>query len=106
VVAIGGQETAVFLSRGERLARGLRLDRLLRVKTLPIFLGLPFGLHVGTVPYFPLPAQITVEALAPLYLREEFGDDPDPVEIDREVRRRMQRALDRMAAERRLPIIG
>ena len=29
VVSIGGQETALFLSRGDRLARALRLDRLL-----------------------------------------------------------------------------
>src|SRR5436305_12592420 len=30
IVALGGQETALFLSRGERLARLLRLDRLFR----------------------------------------------------------------------------
>src|SRR5207248_5440375 len=38
VVALGGQETALFLSRGERLARLLRLDRLFRLKVLPIFI--------------------------------------------------------------------
>src|SRR4051794_35184588 len=32
VVAIGGQETALFLGRGRRLARALQLDRLLRLK--------------------------------------------------------------------------
>ena len=32
VVAIGGQETALFLGQGRRLARALRLDRTLRVK--------------------------------------------------------------------------
>ncbi|MBW3665929.1 MAG: 1-acyl-sn-glycerol-3-phosphate acyltransferase, partial [Actinobacteria bacterium] len=36
VVAIGGQETALFVTRGERIARGLRLDRLLRLKVLPV----------------------------------------------------------------------
>ncbi len=30
VVTVGGQETALFLSRGDWLARLLRLDRLLR----------------------------------------------------------------------------
>src|SRR6266550_571265 len=47
VVAIGGQETALFLSRGERLARGLRLDRLFRLKVLPVSLALPWGINVG-----------------------------------------------------------
>src|SRR5947209_6973851 len=47
VVSLGGQETALFLTRGERLARLLRLDRLLRLKVLPISLALPWGLNVG-----------------------------------------------------------
>src|ERR1700756_3759583 len=40
VVSIGGQETALFLSRGEHLARVLALDRLFRLKVLPISLAL------------------------------------------------------------------
>src|SRR3989440_10090165 len=32
IVALGGQETALFLSRGKRLARLMRLDRLFRLK--------------------------------------------------------------------------
>src|SRR5688572_3599343 len=36
VVAIGGQETALFLSRGERLAKLFGLDRMFRLKVLPI----------------------------------------------------------------------
>src|SRR4051794_38138101 len=35
VVSIGGQETALFLSRGEWLARLLRLDKIFRLKVLP-----------------------------------------------------------------------
>src|SRR3954466_7102346 len=34
VVAVGGQETALFLSRGEHLAGALGLNRLLRLKVL------------------------------------------------------------------------
>src|SRR4051812_26366007 len=41
LVAIGGQETALFLSRGERLARLLRLDKIFRLKVLPISLAIP-----------------------------------------------------------------
>lgn len=106
VVAIGGQETALFLSRGRGLAKRLGLDRLLRLKAVPVFLALPLGLHIGTIPYIPLPAQITVEALPAIHVREEFGEEPDPVKVDREVRRRMQAALDRLSAARRLPVIG
>ena len=46
VVAIGGQETALFLGRGRRLASALQLDRLLRLKVLPLAIGPPFGLTV------------------------------------------------------------
>src|SRR5688572_30895329 len=36
VVSVGGQETAFFLSRGEGLAKLLGLDRMFRLKVLPI----------------------------------------------------------------------
>ena len=39
VVAIGGQETALFLGRGRRFAKLLRLDSLLRLKVLPAQIG-------------------------------------------------------------------
>jgi 1-acyl-sn-glycerol-3-phosphate acyltransferase len=74
VVSIGGQETALFLSRGEGLARLLRLDKLFRLKVLPISIAVPWGLNVGDMlGHIPLPAKITVEALPPIHLREEFG---------------------------------
>src|SRR5690348_1449706 len=45
VVSIGGQETALFLSRGETLAKALLLDKLFRLKVLPISLAVPWGLN-------------------------------------------------------------
>ena len=39
VVSVGGQETALFLSRGERLAKLLQLDKAFRLKVLPISLA-------------------------------------------------------------------
>jgi 1-acyl-sn-glycerol-3-phosphate acyltransferase len=107
VVAIGGQETALFLSRGETLARLLMLDRLLRLKVLPISLALPWGVNVGDfLGHIPLPAKITVEALPPIHLREEFGDDPDVDEVYEHVLRLMQETLDALASERRFPVVG
>jgi 1-acyl-sn-glycerol-3-phosphate acyltransferase len=107
VVSIGGQETALFLSRGEGLARLLMLDRLLRLKVLPISLALPWGVNVGDMlGHVPLPSKIVVEALPPIHLREEFGRDPDVDEVYAHVLRLMQETLDALAAERRLPVIG
>jgi 1-acyl-sn-glycerol-3-phosphate acyltransferase len=107
VVAIGGQETALFLSRGESLARLLLLDRLLRLKVLPISIAAPWGLNVGDMlGHVPLPAKITVEVLPPIHLREEFGPQPVVEEVNEHVLRQMQETLDALAAERRLPLIG
>jgi len=107
VVSIGGQETALFLSRGEWLSRLLRLDKLFRLKVLPISLALPWGINVGDMlGHLPLPAKITIQVLPPIHLRREFGRDPDLDEVYDEIIRRMQRTLDALAAERRLPVLG
>jgi len=107
VVSIGGQETSLFLSRGERLAKGLRLDKLFRLKVLPISLALPWIINVGDMAgHLPLPAKITVEALPPIDLRREFGADPDLDEVYDHLVRQMQETLDALAAERRFPVIG
>jgi 1-acyl-sn-glycerol-3-phosphate acyltransferase len=107
VVAIGGQETALFLSRGAWLAELLRLDRYLRLKVLPISVALPWGLNVGDfLGHLPLPAKLTVEVLEPLDVREQFGEEPDVDEVYEYLTRVMQETLDTLAAERRLPVIG
>ncbi len=107
VVSIGGQETALFLSRGDALARLLRLDRLLRLKVLPLSLALPWGLNVGDFAgHIPLPSKIVVEVLPRIDLRHEFGADPDVDAVYDEVVARMQEALDALAAERRWPVLG
>jgi 1-acyl-sn-glycerol-3-phosphate acyltransferase len=107
VVSIGGQETALFLSRGDALARLLRLDRLLRLKVLPISLALPWGLNVGDFAgHIPLPAKIVVEVLPRIDLRDEFGPEPDVDEVYDEIVARMQDALDALASERRWPVLG
>jgi len=108
VVAIGGQETGLFLTRGQRLARVLMLDRLLRIKVLPVVIGPPYGVSLLDLPMprIPLPAKITVKVLTPIDLRARFGEDPDRDEVYEEVTGEMQRALDELAEERDLPVIG
>ena len=107
VVAVGGQETALFLGRGNRLATALGLDRLFRLKVLPISIAPPWGLNVGDfLGHLPLPAKITIEVLPAIHLREQFGPDPNVDEVYAHVTRSMQDALDALAAERRFPVIG
>jgi 1-acyl-sn-glycerol-3-phosphate acyltransferase len=107
VVSIGGQETALFLTRGEQLAQLLRVDRLFRLKVLPISLALPWGINVGDMlGHIPLPAKITIETLPAINLRQEFGPHPDIQEVYDHLIRLMQEALDALAAERRLPVLG
>jgi 1-acyl-sn-glycerol-3-phosphate acyltransferase len=107
VVSIGGQETSLFLSRGETLAKLLMLDRAFRLKVLPVSIAAPWGLNVGDfLGHVPLPAKITIETLPPIHVRAEFGDDPDLEEVYDHVTRLMQETLDALASERRFPVIG
>jgi 1-acyl-sn-glycerol-3-phosphate acyltransferase len=107
VVAIGGQETAFFLGQGRDLARGLRLDRLLRLKVLPAQVAPPFGMTVLDLPgRIPLPAKITVQVLPAIDLDERLGPEPGLKEGYRLVTGAMQRKLDELAEERRLPVVG
>jgi 1-acyl-sn-glycerol-3-phosphate acyltransferase len=107
VVSIGGQETALFLSRGEWLARLLLLDKIFRLKVLPISLALPWGLNVGDMfGHIPLPSKISIEVMPPVHVRKEFGRNPDLDEVYDEIIGRMQTTLDTLASERRFPVIG
>jgi 1-acyl-sn-glycerol-3-phosphate acyltransferase len=107
VVSIGGQETALFLTRGERAAKLTGLDRTARIKVLPVSLGPPFGISVLDMPpRLPLPAKIEIEVLEPIGLRERFGAHPDPDEVYDEVTGEMQEALDALSADRTAPVVG
>ena len=107
VVTIGGQETALFLSRGERLARVFALDRLVRLKVLPISLALPWGLNVGDLlGHLPLPAKITIERCRRSTCAPSSGPIPTSTRFTTTSQRLMQDALDALAAERRFPVIG
>ncbi len=107
VVAIGGQETALFLGQGRRLARALHLDRELRLKVMPAAIGPPFGVTFLDLPArIPLPAKITIRILKPIDLRDRLGNDPDPERGYKLVTSTMQRTLTRLSNERSLPVVG
>ena len=107
VVSVGGQETALFVTRGERLARALRIDRLTRVKVLPVSIGPPFGVNLLDLPLrLPLPSKIQIEVLPPVDLEERFGPEPDHDEVYESVTGEMQEALTSLSEERTLPVVG
>lgn len=103
-VSIGAQETQLFLARGAALAKWLGLHRF-RLDILPVTIGFPFGLS-SVAPNLPLPSKIITEVLPPIDIIARFGDDPDIAEVDAHVRAVMQTALDRLAHERRYPVVG
>jgi 1-acyl-sn-glycerol-3-phosphate acyltransferase len=106
VVSIGGQESQLFLTRGERAARLFRVQERVRSRYLPVTFGFPFGLSMVFPPNLPLPTKIVTRVLEPIALRAEFGDDPDVAAVDAVVRERMQAALTELARARRFPVLG
>lgn len=101
IASVGGQESVLFLSRGQWLAKLLMVDRLFRLKSVPIALAPPWGLVIGDLTgHLPLPAKIVVEAQDPIVV------DGDDEVVHKKVITSLQAGVDRLAAERRFPVIG
>jgi 1-acyl-sn-glycerol-3-phosphate acyltransferase len=105
IVSIGAQESQLFLTRGNWLAKRIGLERL-RAEILPVTFGFPFGLSVFFPPNLPLPSKIVTQVLDPIDVVKQFGEDPDVDAVDAYVRKVMQAALDKLARKRRFPILG
>ena len=104
VVSVGGHDTYLPLTDGQRLAKLLRLDKLARLKVLPISLALPWGLNVGDFGgHLPLPAKIRMEVLDPIDVMDRFGEEADSDAAYDYITARMQEALTALAAERLAP---
>lgn len=105
VASVGGQESVLFLSRGQWLARLLRMDKMFRLKSVPIAIAPPWGLVISDLAgHIPLPAKITVEVQEPIGVEEVRGGDDDVVHD--KVIGSLQAGVDALAAERRFPVIG
>lgn len=102
IVGSGGHDTYLPLTDGRRIARALQLDKLARLKVLPVSLALPWVVNVGDfLGHLPTPSKIRMEVLDPINVQERFGDDDDAgYEY---VTGRMQESLTALAAERVLP---
>lgn len=106
VVAIGGQETALFLASGESISERLGLHKL-GISRIPISIAAPWGLNVGDIfGHIPLPSKLVVEVLPPIDARARLESGTSVEELAGHVATRMQDTLDALAQERRLPVIG
>jgi 1-acyl-sn-glycerol-3-phosphate acyltransferase len=108
VVTHGSHDAVVVVSRGDRVARALGLDRL-RIKVFPILMGPPFGLTSILAPPLPMPAAITVEFLPALdwstYGPAAADDDDAVADCYEEVTTAMQSTLDRLRRDRPHPVL-
>jgi 1-acyl-sn-glycerol-3-phosphate acyltransferase len=114
VASVGGHDTVFVLSEGRWLANGIDrftgLKKKLRAVTMPIVLGVPFGLTVETIPtHLPLPAKIRTELLDPIHVDKDPERVNDQEYVDAiylEVTSAIQDTMDRLAKQRRFPIFG
>jgi hypothetical protein len=86
------------------VADALHLDRLARLKAMPVALALPWGLDVGDFAgHLPLPAKIRVEVLEPIDVRARFPGEADVEPAYEYVTLLMQEKLIQLSAESVLP---
>jgi 1-acyl-sn-glycerol-3-phosphate acyltransferase len=101
VASLGGQKSALFLNRGQWLAKVLMADKLLRLKSIPISLRMPWSLNLSDLAaHIPLPVKIVIEVQGPLAV------DGDDRAVHDKVMASLQDGVDRLAAKRRFPVIG
>jgi 1-acyl-sn-glycerol-3-phosphate acyltransferase len=107
LVAHGSHDAIIVLTRGEALARALRLDRL-RINVLPIVAGPPWGIAPVQLPTWPLPTKVTARVCEPIdwsHLGPEAADDPAIVRhCYEEILGRMQSNLDELVEDLPHPV--
>lgn len=109
IATVGGPDSMPVLTTGRRLAKVLQLDKVARIKVLPIALQVPWGLSPALLPEIPLPTKIRTAFQEPI----ELDSDPDRagdseyVEAKyHEVCASIQAGMDTLARRRRLPLFG
>jgi 1-acyl-sn-glycerol-3-phosphate acyltransferase len=109
IATVGGPDSMPVLTSGRRLAKALQLDKIARIKIMPIALSAPWGLSPAMLPEIPLPTKIRT-AFQPAI---ELDTDPDRASDDKyvdrkyeQVRSSIQRGMDALARRRRFPLFG
>jgi 1-acyl-sn-glycerol-3-phosphate acyltransferase len=114
VATVGGHDTVFVVSEGKWLANAIDkvtgLKSTLRGANLPIIAGFPFPLAVEILPaHVPLPAKIRTELLDPIEVDDDPGRAGDAAYVQKiydQVEAEIQAGMDRLAAKRKLPILG
>ena len=109
IATVGGPDSMPVVTNGKRLAKILQLDKIARIKIMPIAVSAPWGLSPAMLPEIPLPTKIRTAFQPPV----EFDDDPDRAGDDdyveakyEEVRQAIQGGMDTLARRRRFPVFG
>jgi 1-acyl-sn-glycerol-3-phosphate acyltransferase len=109
IATVGGADAMPVLFRGDRLAKALRIDKVLRIKVFPLAISLPWGIAPAALPQLPLPAKIRTRLMPAV----EIDSDPDRADdeayVDQkydEVQDSIQRGMDALARKRALPLFG
>lgn len=110
VATVGGHETVFVLSECRKLAKMLRLKKLLRTEIAPLILGFPLGITLEAFPmHIPLPAKIRTEILDPIEIDTDPERENDNAYVDRiynEVERSIQAGVNRLAGLVKMPFFG
>jgi 1-acyl-sn-glycerol-3-phosphate acyltransferase len=109
ISTVGGPDSMPVLATGRRLASVLQLDKVARLKMFPIALQVPWGISPALLPEIPLPTKIRTEFQAPIELSRDpdKAEDRDYVEsVYDEVTAAIQGGMDKLARQRRLPLLG
>lgn len=109
VSTVAGPDSMPVLATGRRIARGLQLDRVARLKMFPIALQLPWGISPALLPEVSLPTKIRTAFQPPIELDSDpdrAGDDAYVEDTYDEVTDAIQRGMDARARPRRLPLFG
>ena len=101
VATVGGHDTVFVLSECRKLAKMLRLKKLLRTEIAPLILGFPFGITLEAFPmHIPLPAKIRTEILEPIEIDTDPERENDNGYVDKkykEVECAIQEGVNRLA---------
>jgi 1-acyl-sn-glycerol-3-phosphate acyltransferase len=114
VATVGGHDTVFVLNEGTWLADAVDkltgLKKTLRGAKAPIIAGFPFPLAIEVLPaHVPLPAKIRTEFLEPIEVHDDAAradDDAYVRSVYDRVEAAIQAGMDRLAAKRRLPVLG
>jgi 1-acyl-sn-glycerol-3-phosphate acyltransferase len=109
IATVGGPDSMPVLTSGRRLARALQLDKIARIKVLPIAINVPWGLSPAMLPEIPLPTKIRTAFQEPIEVSsdpERANDDAYVDKIYERVRGSIQSGMDTLARRRRFPLFG